>query len=137
MYAAVKRIAFLLLAVTALAMQKGDAPLRIKAFVCEREGKDPCGKRLRQGFEPVRVRLEAYVSRIPNIVDLSYGLVCQDEDEARAHSVVDLSWGPAPVYFVEHRDITAGFCWGAAILYTRDGSTITARSEPIRILARE
>lgn len=113
----------LIVAVLMLAMQKGDAPVRIKAFVCFKEGRDYCATRAQSGFEPARIRLEAYLKQIPDITDMQYGLVCAGEDEPRARSVVDLSLGPAPVYTVEHPDIAAGRCLGVAVLYKRDGTT--------------
>ena len=93
--------------------QAGDGPpLRIKAFVCEKSGSDWCGKRSQQGFEPARIRLEAYLRSDSGAVDLQYGVVCAGEQEPRAVSVVDLTLGPAPLYAVEHRDMAAGECWG-------------------------
>lgn len=118
--------------------QKGDGdPVKVKAFVCQPENRDPCGRRSQHGFEPARIRLEAYLRSDAHAVDMQYGLVCAGEDEPRARSVVDLSLSPSPVYTVEHRDIGAGDCYGSAILYRRDGSTISARSEMVRILSRE
>lgn len=125
------------MAVLMLAMQKGDAPVHIKAFVCFKEGRDYCGKRARSGFEPARIRLEAYLKQIPDMTDMQYGLVCAGEDEPRAASVVDLSFGPAPVYFVEHPDIGAGTCYGVAVLYRRNEKPISARSDPVLILGRD
>lgn len=133
-----KRAALLLACVLLLAMQKGDGPLHIKAFYCEKQNNDYCGKRSRSGFEPARIRLEAYISQIPDVTDMQYGIVCAGEDEPRAVSVVDLSGpGIGPMYFVEHKDIEAGTCYGVAVVYFRDGKTISARSDPVLILGRE
>lgn len=132
-----KRAGLLLLALLFCMAQKGDSPVHIKAFVCFKEGRDYCGRRARSGFEPARIRLEAYLKQIPDITDMQYGIVCADEDEPRAVSVVDLALGPAPVYFVEHPYISAGFCYGVAVVYRRDGKPLVARSEPIRILGRD
>lgn len=130
---------WLVIAVLVCTAQKGDAPpVRIKAFVCEASGRDLCGKRVRSGFEPARIRLEAYMTAMPGATDMQYGLLCDGEDEPRARSIVDLS-GPnvGPMYFVEHRGVEAGICYGVAVVYRRDGKPITARSEPVLILSRD
>jgi hypothetical protein len=130
-----KRIALLALAVFVGLGQKGDSGVRIKAFVCEKDGRDYCGKRHRQGFEPSRIRLEAYLRHDVGATDMQYGIVCAGEDEPRARSIVDLTLGPSPVYAVEHPDIAAGECWGVAVVYRRNQEPLVAKSEPIRILA--
>jgi hypothetical protein len=128
----------LIVAVFMLAAQKGDGPpVRIKAFVCFKEGRDYCGKRARSGFEPARIRLEAYLKQIPDVTDMQYGLVCAGEDAPRAYSVVDLARGTAPAYAVEHPDIGAGTCYGVAVLYRRNEKPISARSDPVLILSRD
>jgi hypothetical protein len=125
--------------------QKGDGhaldPLRIKAMLCEKEGRDYCGKRTAKVlFEPARVRLEVLFAPHPDNREIIYGLRCEGEDEPRAIS------GPYDVLptdfllIVEHRGIGEGVCFGVAQLARVHGETIeriNAQDGPLRILRRD
>jgi hypothetical protein len=132
----VKRITLLLLAMLFCMAQSGDAPLHIKAFYCEKSGADYCGKRLRSGFEPARIRLEVYLSQHSDNRAIGYGLECDGWIVAESRGDLD-GHGDPPLLFVEHREISAGHCIGVARLARRDGTVITARSEPVVILSRD
>jgi hypothetical protein len=132
----------LLVAVFMLAAQKGDAgldPLRIKIMICEKEGRDYCGKRTAKvAFEPARVRLEVLFAPHPDNREIIYGLRCEGEEEPRAVS------GPYDILptdfllMVEHRDIGAGICFGVAQLArVKDGQVtrLNAQDGPVRVLA--
>ena len=138
------RGAALIVAVLFLAAQKGDGPLHVKAFYCEKANNDYCGKRSHSGFEPARIRLEVYITPHPANREIIYGLRCAGEDAPRAVSgPYDLD--PRQAFlFVEHPWIEAGQCYGVAqlvrVIHAKDGDTIQRfndQSDPVLILSRD
>ena len=129
-----KRGAALILAVLLLAAQKGDAPLRVKAFLCFKEGRNYCASRSQIGYEPARVRIEVYLPQNRENRAVGYGLLCDNFIVAESRGELAGDSDP-PMLFVEHPDISAGDCYGVAKLARADGTVHEARSERIRIMA--
>jgi hypothetical protein len=134
------RIALLLVAVLACVAQRADSQmpdLRVRIQLCQKEGRDVCGKRTAKvTFAPARVRIEVYSAYHPDNRQVEYFLHCVGEDEPRASSLA------APVsalHFAEHRDIGEGECYGvAALVRVKEGVTtvMRAREGPVTILSR-
>jgi hypothetical protein len=124
-----------LLSTTAIA-DKALPPIRVTAGICERLGKNLCGKRQALvTFAPARVSVSVYLAPHPGNQAIIYGLVCDGlpVQETRAEPI-------PPMLLNEYRNVDAGECVAVATLLRRvkDGDEVrierlSARSEPLII----
>lgn len=127
-----RRIPLLIVAVLMLAMQKGDGPTARASVCLDRE----CRKTSAQGFEPATVRVSYFVPRHAENAHAQFGLVCAQYESVSAWQL-DGENEVIPSWLVTYRDVPDGECRAAIIVIRRDGSNLSARSDPVLILSRD
>jgi hypothetical protein len=132
--------ALLIAAVLACVAQRADSQmpdLRVRIQLCQKEGRDVCGKRTAKvTFAPARVRIEVYSAYHPDNRQIVYGISCAGEEEPRTESEAS---PVAAMHFNETPNFEAGECYGvAALVRVKDGveSILRAKDGPLTILSR-
>lgn len=115
-----------------LAMQKGDGPTARASVCLDRD----CRKTSAQGFEPATVRVSYLVPIHSDNSAAQFGLVCAQYESISAWQL-DGEREKIPAWLVTYRDVPDGTCRAAIIVYRRDGSQQSGRSDPILILSRD
>jgi hypothetical protein len=134
------RILLLLFAVLLCLCQRADSQLpdlRVRIQLCQKEGRDVCGKRTAKvTFAPARVRIEVYSAYHPDNRAVVYGISCAGEEEPRTESEAS---PVSAMHFNETPHVEAGECYGvAALVRVKEGVTtvLRAREGPVTILSR-
>lgn len=136
-----RNAALILLLIVSCLAQWGDAampPLTVRAMVCEKVGRDVCGKRTAKVTRaPARIRVEVTFAQHPGNRWIEYGILCAGEDEPRGSSATDMNGTTdGPLLAREFVDLGEGECYGVAAITRKDGESVFAKSGSLQILPR-
>jgi hypothetical protein len=130
-----RRIALLTFAVLVSLAQKADAPVSVRAGLCEKVERDPCGKASALfGFAPRDVRVTYRIPKHAENRRLAFGLFCDSAEYSTPLWPLDGANEPPQMLVTYPR--VSGTCQAVVILTRQDGKQYRAVSETLTIEPR-